>query len=174
MKNKRKLIVAGCLLCVLAVIYFGYGWQLEWNTNSGYQRRVHSLLGVSVYTGKPEPTVISDWRNIDSGDGEWIRIASGPNHGMLVNPCYVHVLNNVRQTELMIRDPKHRREYSGWILGDLRENQRICDVSSHCKAVTDAMFLLDIDYEEESLSIEQLKQIWNEPENAQQVGAPDR
>ena len=174
MKKRRKLIVAGCLLGVLAVCYFGYGWQLEWNTNSGYKRTVHSMLGVSVYTGKPEPTVISEWRNIDSGDGKWIRIASGPNRGMSVNPCYVHVLNNLRQTELMIRDPMLRREYSGWILEDLRENQRICDLSRHCDSVTDAMMRLelamissDIDYEDASLSIEQLKRIWNEPENAQ-------
>jgi len=74
----------------------------------------------------------------------------------------------------MIRDPKHRREYSGWILEDLRENQRICDLSRHCQDVTDAMYRLDIDYEEASLSIEQLKRIWNEPQNAQQVSAPDR
>lgn len=72
-----------------------------------------------------------------------------------------------------MRDPAQRKEYASWILAELDETKRICEVSRHCREVRNAVGDVYVDWENESLSLEQWRRIWEKPQDAQEVVGAD-
>lgn len=73
-----RLVVSGVLLAVLVTLLFGFGWRLEWDTNSGKERRIQTVWGVGLFMSKPKATVLSEWRDYQGSGSHWVKVASDP------------------------------------------------------------------------------------------------
>ena len=155
-----RLAIIGVFFLLIVGCFVGYGWRIEWDTYSGKQRTIQTAFGLPIIVGKPSSTILSDWRDADFTEENWVKVASGPHHGALVSYCYPKVFNHLKKMEWMIKEPDQRRVYASWILSDLEENEKVCDLSRYFEFVEDAMIDTEIDFEEESLTEEQLKVIW--------------
>lgn len=155
-----RIVIIGVFFLIIVGCLVGYGWRIEWDTYSGKQRTVQTAFGLPLIVGRSSSTVLSEWRDADFTVENWVEVASGPNYGALVNYCYPKVFNHLKQMDWMIKDPKQRRAYASWILSDLEENEKVCDLSRYFEFVEDAIIYADIDFVEEFLTEEQLREIW--------------
>lgn len=161
--RRRWLILFAIGLFSVLSYYFGYTWDLQLSTESGRQRVIHKYWGISVRTGAPEDTAISEWVGPGPQDEEWVSVAKGPVRGALVSYYFVRVFQHFHRLEYLVTDSGERRSYAVFVLRQLRERGDIGSVARGCSDVAEAIRddIPEWGPEDEPLTSAELVALWN-------------
>jgi hypothetical protein len=107
------------------ILFCGFHWRVDFNLDSGRERKCQCLFNFAIWRGEPEATIISRALGPRNDGVDWLQVQDGPYYLRLINPSYPRMLGQFhRSVNLLeineVRDERLPRSLAEWVMDDLR------------------------------------------------------
>ena len=116
-RTGKWLLVA--IASLVAVYFFAYSWEVQWDIQTGRERTVHNIFRIRVYSGRPSSTILTEWISPSVPDAMWREVAHGPRPFEMVNWSHGRIIRHLHKISAYITDTDSRKICATLILQEV-------------------------------------------------------
>ena len=163
----NRILGLGLVLFALWVIAsLAYTWELQWSIDTGRERTIHRIYGFQTSVDSPKDTIISEWLNATTPDGNWKTVAKSQPSVLppMISYSYSRIYGHFRSLQRDVQDPEVQQKFARLVLDEIAAGPGTNSVSPKCNNVREKVQKLSSErfFPREPVTFEELKTFWDQ------------